>query len=64
MRLHDFQLVLLCIADQLLHQVLHSVDEVLKSHLVLVVPRPHDLDEDEVVIIASHLLTSHAREQG
>ena len=44
--LHDFELVFLGVALDLIDDVLHGIDEILETHLVLVNSCPHDLYED------------------
>ena len=62
--LHNLQLVLLIKPNYLLNNVLHRIDEILKSHLVLIGPRSHDLDENQVVILFRHLFAGHPCEIG
>lgn len=62
MMLHGFKLIFLRVANQLLDQILHCIDEILKVHLVLVKFISHNLDEDKVVVISGYLFTGHSRE--
>ena len=46
MLLHNLQLILFRVANNLLHYILNSLDEVLELHLVGIGLIPHDLHEN------------------
>lgn len=64
MILHDFEFIFLSVADDLIDNVFHGLNEILEGHLVGVSLVPHDFDEDEVVVIFGDFGTSHTWEIG
>ena len=60
MILHNLQLVLFRVPYYLLNYVLHGINKIFKSHLVLICPCPHYLYENEVVVLLCHFCTCHA----
>lgn len=57
--LHNFQLIFLIIANHHIDDMLHGLNEVFESHLILVDLVPHDLNEDKMVVVLGHLLARH-----
>ena len=58
--LHDLKFIFFCVAYNLLHNVLHSIYEILKSHLILICFCPHYFNKDKVVVLLGYFCTSHA----
>lgn len=62
--LHDLEFVFFGVASNLIDDVLHGIYKILKGHLILVDSCPHDLDENQMIVILCNFLAGHASEFG